>query len=220
MLPTLLKTLIYPSWHIRHCQHDIIYPISFLPCHTIYVIPYYSIPSFMPYPSWHLHHYQHDIYPMPSIPFQTIYNMPYYPVPDLACHMLCLLPHDISNITNMLYISCHVSQVKSYMSCYTYYPMPYIPCQLSYDLPRGISIITNMLYILCHFSHVIQYIMACPTVPYQISHYSWYTIHLMTYPPLATCYKSHAMSPMPNQICHAILSHAISHMPSVISSPS
>jgi hypothetical protein len=115
-MPSAIRS---PLWNLNHYQHDTFYDISPLSCHIYHAILLYHaishMPYIMPYTSWHIHNYQHAMYPRPCLPCQTISDVSYYPTPHFTCHLSYHLHHGISIITNMLYLTCHISRVMSYI---------------------------------------------------------------------------------------------------------
>jgi hypothetical protein len=166
-IPSVIQS---PSCNLHHYQHYI-YPMTYLPCHIISIMPYYyTMPYIMPYPLWLINNYQHAIYPIPCISCQTIYGMPYYPIPHLKCCLSCHpsyhLPHCISTITNLLYLTCHISHGMSCHICHVIFShvishvpylcdtsmVPYVPALFSrYCLSCALSCaIHHVIHLWCH----------------------------------------------------------------------
>jgi hypothetical protein len=82
MLPLQLKTLIYPSWNIHHCQHDIYIQCQF--SHAIPYMPSHIIPCHL---SCHIHHGISIITKMLYIPFHISYVKPFIPCTSILCQI-------------------------------------------------------------------------------------------------------------------------------------
>jgi hypothetical protein len=137
-------TCLVPYVTLCHISHAISH-MPYLTCHISHAISH--MPYLMPSPSWHIHNYQHDIYPMPCLPCQTIYHVTYYPTPHFTCHLSYHLHHGISIITNMPYLTYHISHVISY-KCHVIFshvisPMTYITLSISCS-------ISFVIHLCCH----------------------------------------------------------------------
>jgi hypothetical protein len=121
--------------------------------------------------------------------------------------------HAISIITSMLYIPCHISHVKPFISC------PTTTYQISHAswhviaclLPHDTSTITNMLYMSCQIIYVMPY-YPMPYLTYQLSCHLHHGISIIANMLYLPCHISHVISYMSCHILPCYFSHDLYHI--------